>query len=47
MKEGFEAKIWVSPNGEKCVHCTSMIGFKEYSQAIDVAHGELLTEFVR
>ena len=43
-ERGFEAKLWVSPSGKKAVHCSSMIGFDEYSQDVDVAHGELLTE---
>lgn len=43
-ESGFEAKIWVSPSGRRCVHCSSMIGFKEYSQAIDVAQMEYLKE---
>lgn len=43
-ESGFEAKIWISPSGRRCVHCTSMVGFEEYSQAVDVAHGDLLKE---
>lgn len=43
-ENGFESYIWISPNGKKCVHCTSMVCFEEYPQAIGVEQAEYIKE---